>query len=367
MVKSIQRIEQELAVIAKQVETLKTEGCDRYRLYLQQLGQSVQRQLVTAAYQVCTQAYPDEFLALSYGQRQELQQALRQTSRQSAARLLDLIAEPALRSPDSADLPARILSKLPLTPEQLQRIREKLRQHQADAPDAEASTPSDLPTTTPDPEPATASDGEVTSELSDFGDIPEAEPRESVVLPLPVNLGSMALATTTSELEHDRPAHREPPAPLPLDNPERLARWFQQVETGITKELQTLSNEVNRCLRTAAIFSADLPPKLLEAAVQAEEAGAAVGNSPNLLNLLIEAEREGDEENREALVLQVTAVCLRLPEVEFSDATLRASRQALRELLTKAGKLSKQYQKLQREQAIANAEAAWRSSWSDDD
>ncbi len=386
MVKSIQRIEQELAAIASQVDELKTTSCDRYRSYLQNLSQSVQRQLVTAAYQICTQAYPDEFLALSYTQRQTLQANLRDSGRQSESLLLDLIAEPALQPPQPSALPAQLLSKLPLTEEQLQLIREKLLQHRSETSESEAgeSETSESETSEPEtgepsasqpPDPADSGSTLIppsTLAAAEFEDVPPAEPRQEIVLP---PLPELEAAPPELAVEGDRETDRDPsdtarellppPEPLPLDNPERLADWFQQVEAGIEDVLRAVSSQANRRLRSAAILSQALPAKLLDAALRAEESGSAMGNSPNLLNLLVEAERDGEGESKDTTAIQVTAVCLRLSEIEFADPSLMSERQQLRDLATKVGKLRKQYQKLQRERAIAAAEAAWRSSWSE--
>ncbi len=61
---------------------------DSYATYLMVLVQTVQKQLMLASYQVCTQGYPDAFLSLSFNQRQNLQQALRQIGKEGQEELL---------------------------------------------------------------------------------------------------------------------------------------------------------------------------------------------------------------------------------------------------------------------------------------
>ncbi len=358
MVKSIQRIEQELAAIAKQTEALKAASCEHYQSYLRQLGQSLQRQLVAAAYQICTQAYPEAFLALAYAQRQTLQQALRQVGRQSDARLLSLVAEPMLQPAPPPDQLLQRRGRLTLTAEQLQRLRDKFfAQRSRSSPPTEVAAET-VAETEPDPPPDELDEPDGLEAA-----VPAAEPRDVMTLSSLAGLEALAL-----EIQEEAPAAStpEPPPPLPLDNPDRLEQWLQQVEAGIATVLQSLSSEANRQLRAAAILPQSLPPKLLDTAVQSEESSAALSKLPNLLNLLIEAEPDGDEDDKDTTVLQVTAICLRLTEMEFADAALMAARQPLRDLATQIAKLNKQYQILQRERAIAEAEAAWRASWSDD-
>jgi len=346
MVRSIQRIEQALAAIAEQVETLRAASCKRYQRYLHQLSQSLQRQLLAAAYQVCTQFYPDEFLALGCSERQALQQAIRQIGSQGEERLRELAAEPAFHEPAfqgslPATLPVQLPNKLPLTAEQWQLIREKLLRQR------------------PAPEDGGQSEvvkGESAGSDSDLAAVPPAELRETITL-------SSLVAASASEPPAGARGDDFPQEQLLLGNPDRLAQWFQQVEVGIAEVLQAISVETNRTLRAAAILPTRLPPQLLDAAVQSEESSPAGGPAPNLLHLLVEAEREGDEAGKESAVLQVTAICLRLTELEFADAVLAAERQQLRDLASQVAKLSQQYQKLQRERAIASAEAAWRASW----
>jgi hypothetical protein len=156
-----------------------------------------------------------------------------------------------------------------------------------------------------------------------------------------------------------------------ITNPEDLVLWCQQVEKGINQLLETVSHEANFVLQEAFILPDRVPAKVLEIAMQSAE-GAAVsqGNSPNLLNLLVETEREIDEEMPEikgnAQLTKLTAIHLRLIEVEFSDPSLSIERNQLRTFLEKLSKIRQQYRQLQREYAIAQADAAWRATWYED-
>ena len=148
-----------------------------------------------------------------------------------------------------------------------------------------------------------------------------------------------------------------------LSKPEQLARWQEQLEEAIVKTLQTLSLDTNRLLQQTNILPNKLPVAVLEAAVQVEVPGDATIGSPHLLNLLMATETEGEKED--STLTRIIAIHLRLSEIEFADPTLTAARNQIRKLAAKANTLRREYHKYQRERAVAQAEAAWRSSWFD--
>lgn len=59
----------------------------------------------------------------------------------------------------------------------------------------------------------------------------------------------------------------------------------------------------------------------------------------------------------------IVAIRLRLSEIEFSDAATAAVRSKLRQLMGQLVKLERDYQRKQKERAVAQAESAWRASW----
>ncbi len=159
-----------------------------------------------------------------------------------------------------------------------------------------------------------------------------------------------------------------------IENPEDLVLWCKRVEQGIRMIIHNLSQDVNRELQKNNIIANQLAPQLLEMALQAEEGGMSSGNPPNILNLLIETnkkesdeedENEDDEDKQESQIIKVSAVHLRLSDIEFSDPQLSIQRQQIRQKLDIVKKMRKAYQTIQRENAQAQAEAAWRSSWHD--
>jgi hypothetical protein len=147
-------------------------------------------------------------------------------------------------------------------------------------------------------------------------------------------------------------------------SPRSLAQWQQNLEQAIANTLKTLSRETNRLLQQAGILPKSLPAPVLEAAVNASEGVAeAMPGPPNLLNLLIES--ENNQESGDSSVTHIIAINLRLAEIEFADATVRAGRNQIRNLEGRVRSLGREYLKKQRERAVAEAEAAWRASWFD--
>jgi len=147
--------------------------------------------------------------------------------------------------------------------------------------------------------------------------------------------------------------------------PEQLLEWQEQLELTIAQTLKSLSLSANHLLQKNGIIPDKLPPAVLEAAVQVEASTEAVAGSPNLLNLLMEAEND-DDEKEDSTLMRIVAINLRLSEIEFADPTLSAGRNQIRKLSARVSSFQREYNKKQRERAIAQAEATWRSSWFDE-
>ena len=180
--------------------------------------------------------------------------------------------------------------------------------------------------------------------------------------------------------------NESPPKTVPLNtaNPDELLHWSRGVEYGVRETLEKISKEANSLLRGAAILSNAIPAKVIEMALEAEENGIGMNRSghPNILNLLIEAtavsELKNDHENGDdddgddddempnhSSITKITAIHLRLAEIEFGDPNLSHARKQLRNFLERLGKLRKQYRQLKREYLTVEAKNAWRSSWSE--
>ena len=62
----------------------------------------------------------------------------------------------------------------------------------------------------------------------------------------------------------------------------------------------------------------------------------------------------------------VTALQIRLAEVEFHDPLLMRWRRSLREHTLELQSLTREYRKYQRKRSVAEAQVAWRSTWLND-
>lgn len=155
------------------------------------------------------------------------------------------------------------------------------------------------------------------------------------------------------------------PLSLEFKNPEQLAQWQEGLEKAIARTLESLSHTANRLLQQASIISPKVPEAVLEAAIKAETSGEGIPGPPNILNLLMEV--ENPEESESSTVTQILAINLRLHEIEFADSDVMSGRNHIRQLCSRLNSLRREYQKKQRERSIAEAEAAWRRSWFEED
>jgi hypothetical protein len=146
-------------------------------------------------------------------------------------------------------------------------------------------------------------------------------------------------------------------------NPRELAKWQNDLEEFTQQALKKASHDANVLLQQAGILPKKVSETILKAAAS-DTAAEVMPGLPNLLNLVIEINNEQDED--ESSLTQIMAINLRLGEIEFADATLAGDRKQIRNILVQLQKLGREYQKKQRERSIAEAEAAWRSSWYED-
>lgn len=316
MAKALEQIERDIAELEQAVAELAQEFYSTYSNYLTAFGQAVRQQLILAGYHLCTQGHPEAFLKLSYSQRQELQQDLRKVAEKAQQQLLTALLFPTANPAPAPPPPTLGLATL------------------LEPPETEPLTPFDPLSVQSEPEASASSPLEAvfTTELN-------LEPTE-------------ISATPTSTALSNEPTG-------PINNPAQLAKWQEKIEKSIIKTLQTASRRANRVLQQAGVISKKLPEPVLEAAMKAEAAEAVAG-PPNLLNLLVETE---NSQESSSTMTQLLAIHLRLSEIEFADLTVMAGRNQIRKLSAKATQLGRDYQKKQRERAVAEAEAAWRSSW----
>ncbi|MEO0406821.1 MAG: hypothetical protein AAF289_05675, partial [Cyanobacteria bacterium P01_A01_bin.135] len=72
------QLKQDLAVLETATAELSDNIDSAYQAYFKALSESLRRQVVSACYNLCTKGYPEQFLALSFDRREQLQQAIQQ-------------------------------------------------------------------------------------------------------------------------------------------------------------------------------------------------------------------------------------------------------------------------------------------------
>lgn len=304
MARAIERIEREIAGLEQTIAELAEEFYHTYSRYLAALGKGIRQQLILATYHLCTQSYPEEFLSLSFNQRQKLHQAIKQLAERTAQELILQVNSPMQQKSAPLSINELEISELQeLIEESIAEI-----EHQ-----------------------------EIDDEENPFS---EGETEES-----------------KAEVTTEKPNTN-------ISNPEALLQWQERLESSIGKILQKLSRDSNLRLQQAGLLPKKLPEPVLEAAAKVEAAAETMPGPPNLLNLVIET--ESDRESQSSTVTHLIAIHLRLSEIEFPDSTLTTIRQQIRNLSVRLHTTRREYQKKQREKAIAEAELAWRASWFDD-
>lgn len=234
MARAVERIEQDLATIDEAIAHLALEFHSAYFQYLTLLGQAVKQQLIQATYKVCTQGYPESFLALSFNGRQKLQQSVIHLGSQAQEQLLSHLQQPKISA-----------------------------------------------------ETAATDEPEETVEQSSVND--EQAYRE----PLP-NLFDMVLGLGSSPEDSNSKTSKKVKI---LSKPEQLAKWIEKLERAIGQTLQTISRQTNRLLQKNSIIPEKLLSKVLEATAQGDPSLGSTTHSANLLNLLMDSESEDDLDN----------------------------------------------------------------------
>jgi hypothetical protein len=310
-----------VAQLTESMESLEKRGQDLGELlyqafgdYLKVVGGSLGQQMIMASYYVCTESYPDQFLNLGHHQRQILQDTLRVAAKQMAPDLLGILRDPS--GPDA-------LPKMDDRP----------------APSIQA-------------EEAASLEEELKALLS-----------MDTLLDLPQIM-----------------------KPAPRNGVERLGVWYQSMEQETLQVIRQASQQINQILQKFEILPRQIPAPVLEAAALAE--GGESSRISHVVKLRLEAvdprdilaaaeaSAKEDAEEKESKhrrkrdggrlggpVLSIVAVQLRLAELEFKDSQVMAQRNRIRDLVGQLRSLSQEYQRLERECAVAKAQDAWRATW----
>ena len=340
MTKSIQQIKQELDNIESAVAETSEELLEQYRNYVELLSQSVKQQLISAGYQICTQFYPQSFLDLSLSNKQDLQQALRQTSIEIQPALLAIIQERELEpEPNELNLMAKLIENLP---------KAKKRTKTKQEPKAEDSDSED-----------SVEEINLESVKAELGKLENIEFIEID-----------AAIDDDSERSFLETALPDPPKQqVDFKNPEHLILWYKQTERKIKKTLDDTSRKANKFLQKSKIIPDRIPNQIIDVAMQTDVGKSGKNsrnpNTPNILHLTIESDSDKKSKTPKKTA-NISLLRLRLAEIEFIDPILNAKRGQIRNLMGKISKLNSKYKAVQHQIAIAEARAAWRSSWYED-
>lgn len=338
MRRSISQIQQELAAIEEKVIELGEELQTLYENYIACLSNSVQKQLILASYQLCTQIYPEAFVAMSLTQRQKLQQSLRQLGKELQPLLAQKpTAEEISQEQVDLNLIAQMLKNLPLSTSENSGKQEPPTSEQEEklSPDED-----DLEST-----------ATIMIEEDDLvqGSIQEID------LEKLQNLADRGFNITQIE-------------EIDLSNPHHLLLWQKRIETKIRKTLEDTSVKANKYLQKFDIIPKHLPSKVIDVALKAPKSnsGGKLRSIPNILNLVVETDK-GEKNNKSQVnATQISLLRLHLSEIEFTDASISSKRNEIRMLLKKVKKLESLYKQKKHEYTKAEADAAWRSSWYED-
>lgn len=187
---------------------------------------------------------------------------------------------------------------------------------------------------------------------------------QSLQMPAPVEVPGLELRAEEAEGKLELETDFEiSPIRKPL-TPERLSAWQERIETGIIQLLKLLSKDANLLLQRSGLLPQKLPEAVLEVASKAEASSDGIAGPPNLLQIMIET--EDDDDSQMSMVTKLTAIHLRLGEIEFADANVMTRRHQLRHLSGQLSGIRREYYKKLRERAIVQAESAWRASWYED-
>lgn len=338
MGRSISQIQQELEAIEEKVIELGEELQTLYDRYIDRLSNSVQKQLILAGFQLCTQIYPEAFVAMSLAQRQQLQQSLRQLGKEIEPLLAQKpTAEEISTEQIDLNLIAQMLKNLPLNTSD------------NSSPDRESPTSeSEELSSDEDNEESTTT---IPTEEEDLvrGAIQEID------LEKLQNIANTELnVTQISEID--------------LSNPHHLLLWQKRIETKIRKTLEDTSIGANKCLQKFDIIPRHLPSKVIDVAIKAQKgnSGGKLRSMPNILNLVVETDKEQKSKKSQVKATQISLLRLHLSEIEFTDAAVSSKRNEIRTLVKKVQKLESLYKQKKHEYTQAEADAAWRASWYED-
>lgn len=339
MARSIKQIQQELDKIKETVANSARELETLYDQYIACLSESAHKQLILAGYQLCTQIYPQAFMAMSLSQRQKLQQNLRQLGQKMQLALKEKPTEEDF-IPEKAELNliAEMLKKLPL-----------------ESSNSNSQETEELDNFMED-------DNEFVPEENEAEMVNMLEEEENEQIEEEIAEFNLASLQNLANQNFDTSKMDK----IDLSNPHHLILWCKKIDSNIKQILNDTSREANKNLQEFDVIPKRLPHKVIDVALQAGEnnSGGKTRKIPNIINLVIETEKK--PKNKPSIAAQISLLRLHLSEIEFIDTKLSSQKNQIRIAVKKVKNLESLYRQREQEYTIAEADSAWRSSWYED-
>lgn len=313
MMRSLPRIQEKLTSLEAQTTELGKEFSHVYQQHLDFLAATVNQQLVFAVHQICTQIYPEIFLALRLSQRQKFQEKLRQMIREFYPKLLSSLTAKGI-----------VLNQTALVLESI----------------------------TQDTMAASLAEPEIDSSAI----------QESLVSP---SSAPYFAINNPEDLKHwcrelEREIHRH------LTNISHETNLLlQKVELLSPKLPPQILEMALQGEESGMNLGQGGMPNILSIVIETRKGEVPVEKPELEEEDQANGENDEDEVPPNSQILKIAAIHLRLPELEFADAHLSLTRKQLRNLEEQLNKLRKQYRQFKRESLRSEAEMAWRSTWSD--
>lgn len=408
---TVEQLTQQLTVLDQQAEELEASLRSTYGSYLNALAKTLRQQLILASYYICTEGYPEDFLKLPLSQRYDLQTKLKAIAQDTRHALESLLIDPqpspsfsssfsmgggnffpghaivaAFEMPpnaiainvsvkgepheDGTDiLEIESLNDLESTLEQIQdQMKLGIFESNLDDEDEDEEEEEDDEDEEDEDEDEEDEDEEPSSDRSNPNNRRRNSSRrgmtESNARELQAILAQVAAAISA----------KEPKTPI-----DRLTTWQENIERGIQETICKSSYKTNQALQKSTLIPEQVPDRALEAASRVDNDA----NSPvsHVVQMLVEMgnRKPSDPDDSTSVspkranadpfgpnvpkLIHVIALQLRLGELEFNDPILMRWRNRLRELANNTQDLTRKYRKCQHKRSVAEAQDAWRSSW----
>ncbi len=337
MVRTVERIDRELAELDQAIAHLGDEFYSTYQNYLSVFGQALRQQFIRAAHHICTQVYPQTFLNLSFTQRQNLQQKLVALVQQTQDTLLTSMTHPSQQ----------------LDPTEFEVLAE-LQKLQSDVFGNN---------------PGFSFEPIMNRSSSPRSGLPNLEKGESSssvkLLSYWLEQQERRLAEHLRQISWEANRLLQQATILPAKLPEPLLEMTLKAEllggapTGVPNildvTLDALKDQLDEPEEEQLDLSHDAKP---ESSLQPtdqlqgdEEPSRKVPSFEDFLPLL------------KKFPLRLVAIQMNLTDIEFTAAIAATHRTQIRQLKARFNQIEIAYRKKQQERAVIAAEDAWRASW----